>query len=376
MPVNILHLRDTFEIGGPGKTILETVSHIDNIKYRIHIAVFVARWETSETPFVLEARKKGYSIHIIRSYNQYDPRVVHKTIDLVRQLKIDIIHTHESLSNVVGLLVSRLCRVVIVTTLHGWINNSFKDKLKISFDATILRFFNSVIVVSEAMRKQVVSLRVPSQKVKTLHNSIVIDKYRKDIPEGYIGDLVCQDLKRPIIGAIGRLNAEKGHKDFVKAASIVLGKGYDPTFVIVGDGPEKGNLRRTIESLKVQSNVFLTGYIRDIQSVFRDLQLMVLPSYTEGLPNVALEALLMEVPVVATNVGGTPEIIRNGETGVLIYPASPDQLSDRIIEYLVNPEEFIRMARAGSSLVRKDFSFVNRTKKLEMLYDELMCGKN
>ena len=289
-----------------------------------------------------------------------------------KQLGIDILHTHEPLSDVVGFLASRRRRVLSVSTLHGWINNSLKDRLKTSLDLKILRFFNRVLVVSRVMREQAIRSGIPPHKIELVHNGIVVEKYDKGVPAGYINSLVNKNLKKPIIGTIGRLSAEKGHRDFVKAASMVLAKGYDPTFVMVGDGPERENLRKLIESLNVQSNVFLAGYATDMPRVFRDLHLMVLPSYTEGLPNVALEALLMEVPVVATRVGGTPEVIRNDETGVLVDPGSPEQMADKIIEYLTNPERFNGMARAGSTLVRKEFSFVHRTQKMERIYDELL----
>lgn len=374
MTINVLHLRDTHEIGGPGKTILETISHIDNKKYNLHIAVFMARCEKEETPFMKEARKRGFNIHIIRSLNQFDPRILLSIFRLIKKHKIDIIHTHEILTDILGYLISKFCNVRLITTLHGWINNKFKDKVYIYIDNAILKAFNRIIVVSNAMKEQLIHCGISSGNIDVLHNSIVVKNYKK-VSKGYLGEIVHKKIKRPVIGTIGRLSLEKGHKDFIKAASVVLQKGYDAAFFLIGDGPEKENLLRLIKNLNLEGKIFITGYLRNIQSVYSDIDLMVLPSYTEGLPNVVLEALLMEVPVIATNVGGTPEIIRNDETGFLIRPGFPEEISSKIIEYLRDPVKFEEMSKIGRLLIEKEFNFNKRTKKLEMIYEDVMDGK-
>ncbi|MGH6692215.1 MAG: glycosyltransferase family 4 protein, partial [Gammaproteobacteria bacterium] len=119
-PLNVLDLRDTHEIGGPGKTILETFRAIDPAAFTLHLGVFLTRRERDDSPFVAAARAARMPVHLIRGYNQYDPRMIWQVARLVKALRIDIVHAHEVKSDVLTYLASKVHRVPIVTTLHGW----------------------------------------------------------------------------------------------------------------------------------------------------------------------------------------------------------------------------------------------------------------
>jgi glycosyltransferase involved in cell wall biosynthesis len=372
---NILHLRDTVEIGGPGKTIFETVNTIKKDKYNIHIGVFTRWAENNTTPFIKEARNKGYNLHLIKSFNQFDPLILVNTLFLVKKLNIHIIHSHEFLSDVISMCIGGITKIPIITTLHGWICNTRKDQLYVKLDQKIIKRFDRVIVVSEDIKKKLQNSGISEQKIAVLHNCIKSAAFKKQGKKGYLNELIGVKLKKPVIGTIGRLSAEKGHEDFIEAAGIVIKKGYSANFILVGDGPDRKKLQDKIDHLNLSKNIFITGYVNDIRKVYEDLDLMILPSYTEGLPNVILEALSMEVPVIATAVGGTPEIIESPEIGVLVPPRQPEQLANAIITFLENTEKFKRKTRFGSILIEKKFNFIERTKKLEKIYDEVVLGR-
>jgi glycosyltransferase involved in cell wall biosynthesis len=120
--------------------------------------------------------------------------------------------------------------------------------------------------------------------------------------------------------------------------------------------------------------VFLPGYLSEPQLLLEETDLLVLPSHSEGLPNVALEALAMEVPVLATRVGGTPEIISDGETGRLVEPGSPEALASAIVEFLRDQRSWKEMAVRGRQVVESEFSFDARTRKLEAIYNAVSSG--
>lgn len=377
MPINILHIRDTFEIGGPGKTILETIGHINSERFKLHVAVFLGHNEKPDTPFIREAQKRNYNMHIIRSFNQYDPRIISRVLSLVKKLNIDIIHSHEGLSDIIGYIVSKLCKVSIITTLHGWIEYGVKDRIKVSLDKKVIKKYDMVIAVSETILREMTDFGVLPERLKLLYNGIVVKNYNsKGGIKGYLSEVTGIKIDGLIIATIGRLSSEKGQKDFIVAAANIIRKGYKVNFALIGDGPERDNYKRMIVELGLESNILLTGYLKDIKRVFIDIDLMVLPSYTEGLPNVVLESLLMNVPVIATRVGGTPEIIKDNETGALVNAGSPEQISSKVIEYLNNPEKYNIMTTVGKSLVKNKFNFIERTKKLEIIYNELMNSKS
>ncbi|MEZ5287585.1 MAG: glycosyltransferase [Vicinamibacterales bacterium] len=165
---------------------------------------------------------------------------------------------------------------------------------------------------------------------------------------------------------------EKGHADLIDALAIVAARGRRVSTVLAGDGPSRPDLERRIQAAGLQDDVHLPGYVSQPARLLQDADLMVLPSHTEGLPNAALEALAMDVPVLATRVGGTPEVITDGETGRLVEARAPEQMAAAILEFLDDPARWTRWALAGKAFVEANFDFRARTRKLEDLYVEMM----
>lgn len=373
-PIRVLHLRDTYEIGGPGKTIIETHRAINSLRFRLHVAVFLTRHESEDTPFVSAARACGMPVHVIRTFNQYDPRLIWRIADLVNTLGIDIIHAHEVKSDVLACLASKVRHVCIVTTLHGWIGNAKKQRLLIGLDKRVVRCFDRLIAVSAEIRRELIESGVAENKLRLLHNAIVVERYRRTGQRGLLRDLVGRDVPRPVVASIGRLSREKGHADLIEALAIVRRRGFKVSAVLVGDGPERPRLVERAQALNLAGSIHFTGYVDRPQDVLEETDLMILPSHTEGLPNAALEALAMEVPVLATDVGGTREVVSNGETGRLVPPRSPEALAAAIVDFLSDPEPWKRMAECGRALVERDFNFETRTRSLEAIYSELLVA--
>ncbi len=374
MATSVLHLRDTYEIGGPGKTILETYRAIDSSRFALHLGLFQARTDRGETPFSIAAHACGMPVHIIRGYNQYDPRMIVRVVDLVKTLGIDIVHAHEVKSDVIAYLAARLHRVPIVTTLHGWIGNGAKQRVFTALDKRIVRRFDRAIVVSRQIEEDLLAAGVPSDRLRLLHNAIVVERYRRTGQKGVLAEIVGRAVAPPVLVSIGRLSFEKGHADLVDALGIVAARNHRVSLVLAGDGPERSNLVERIRALGLQDSIHLTGYLDRPQRILEEADLMVLPSHTEGLPNAALEALAMEVPVLATRVGGTPEVIADSVTGRLVPSKTPVALADAIIEFLANRGPWKSMACRGQQLVETQFNFAARTRRLEAIYAELAGG--
>jgi glycosyltransferase involved in cell wall biosynthesis len=371
-PINVLHLRDTHEIGGPGKTILETHRAIDPSRVRLSLGVFLTRNETGESPFVAAARDYGMPVHFIRGYNQYDPRLIWRVVDLVRSQSIDIVHAHEVKSDVVAWLASKLRRVPIMTTMHGWIGNGRKQRLFIGLDQRVVRRFDRVIAVSGQIHRELTAAGVSSDRLRLLHNAIVLDRYRRTGQRGWLAQAAGGPVPGPVLASIGRLSFEKGHADLIEAIGVLARRGRRVSLVLAGDGPERARLTEQIRALGLEGSVFLPGYLAEPQRLLEEADLMVLPSHTEGLPNAVLEALAMDVPVLATRVGGTPEVVTHGETGWLVPPREPELMADAIEAFLADPAAWRLMAGRGRAVVEAQFSFEHRTRRLEALYAEMM----
>jgi len=372
--IEVLHLRDTYDIGGPGKTILETHRAIDPERFGLTLGVFLTRRESEDTPFVRAAAAAGLAVEFTRVFNQYDPRAISQTARLIKARQIDVVHTHEIRSDVIGYLATRLRRVPIVTTLHGWISHSARHRLLIALDKRVVRHFDAVIAVSSEIRREALAAGVAPQAAHLLHNAIVAERYQWSGRSGFLSRLVGRPLDRPIVVSLGRLSPEKGHADLVEALALVARRGHKVSAVLAGDGPERLGLIERVRALGLGDSVHLPGHTDLPVDVLGDADLMVLPSHTEGLPNVVLEALAMRLPVLATAVGGTPEIITDGETGRLVAAHAPEALATAIVDFVLHPVRWQQSAASGERLVRSQFTFRARTLKLEEIYIRL-CAR-
>jgi glycosyltransferase involved in cell wall biosynthesis len=374
-PIRVLDLRDTVEIGGPGKTILETHRAVDPARFALHLAVFARGDESTDTPFVRAAQAQGLPVHVLRAPSQFDPRLALSLARLVREERFDIVHSHETKSDAINWLATWRGRYISMTTLHGWIGNSRKQRAMIWLDRRLVRRFDRVLVVSDKVRSQLLASGMPAAKVTLVHNAIVLERYQRTGRPNLLDGLVGRHVEPPIAVTIGRLSAEKGHRDFVAALGLVAARGGKLSAVLVGDGPERPRLEAQVAALGLTDRVHFTGYIQAPERVFEDVDLMVLPSYTEGLPNVVLESLVMDVPVLATRVGGTPEVITDGVSGRLVAPGQPEALAAEMLAFLGDRPGWQAMARAGRAHVVAHFDFRARTRRLEQIYTELVAGR-
>jgi len=178
-------------------------------------------------------------------------------------------------------------------------------------------------------------------------------------------DMNTFNLKKPIfmrnnlIGYIGRLSAEKGVLNFIEAIPLVLKKKVDTRFIVCGQGSLAYKIRKMIEAKGLKANVELTGWIphENVPRYLNELKLLVLPSFTEGLPNILLEAMACGTPVLATSVGAIPDIIKDGETGFLLKSNDPEHIAERIVELLNKPEHLEKVSVNAYNYLRKNFSY-------------------
>jgi glycosyltransferase involved in cell wall biosynthesis len=371
-PIRVLDLRDTYEIGGPGKTIIETQRFIDRDRFALSVGVFRTRTESRETPFTRACTDVGLTVHEIHGYNQYDPLMVRRLAKLVVRERIDIVHAHESKSDMLAYLASPLHGARTMTTLHGWIGNSRKQRLLINLDRRVVARFDRAIAVSQPIREQLLAAGARPERVTLLHNAIVTDRYRRTGQRNQLGQVLGYDPPDgPRLVTIGRLSREKGHADFLEALAQVARQGHAFSAVLIGDGAERANLERQAFALGIRDRVHLPGYVAGAERVLEEVDLLVLPSHTEGLPNAVLEALMMDVPVLATAVGGTPEILTDGDTGRLVPPRDPAALAAALLDFFRQPEAWQAMARRGRAVVETRFDFRQRTRQLEAIYAEV-----
>lgn len=370
----VLDLRDSPWVDGPGRTILDTASMVDPQRYHIVVGAFSGD-RHGEHAYLSEATRRGLETYPIAERRAIDPDVLRQIVDWCRHNAIDIIHTHDFRSDLYGLIAARRLRIPAVSTCHGWIANDLKGRIYTVVDKFLLRFFDRTIVVSARMQAHLSTHGIPARKLAVIQNALIVEDYRPDRSDRSVQAELGIPAYHKVVGNIGRLSLEKCQDLFLRAAAEIIPEMPDVSFVIVGIGPEEDRLRRLVGELGIVDHVVFAGYRADMQRVYNSLDLVVQSSSTEGMPNVVLEALLMRVPVVATDVGGTAEIVTDGVSGRLITPNDSRALTAAMQEALTTTEQTTGWAAAGEKHVRDYFNHTTRLQRIMDVYDHVMEGQ-
>jgi glycosyltransferase involved in cell wall biosynthesis/protein-tyrosine-phosphatase len=368
-PIRILYLRGTLILCGPGKTILNTWRMLDS--RRFHVTIVATRPEKGERNAFLDAAAALRAPHRELAIGRgVDLKAVWRLVRMIRQEQIDILQTHDSETRRIGILAAALAGVPHVTSVHGYICNDRKERIVRWLDHQVLRLIAHVITVSGRLRQDLLDVGLRPERITLLQNAVMLTDYSSPGEGAVLRTEFGIPEHAGVVSIVGRLSAEKGHEDFLQAALTVLKAVPDTRFLIVGDGPLRGQLERRIGELALHGRVFLTGHRSNLAELYGLTDVLAISSYTEGIPNVLLEAFAYGRPAVATTVGGVPEVLEDGRTGYLVAPGEPGQLAERLITLLEDATLREGMGRAARRAVEDRFSFVERTKALERLYEQ------
>ncbi len=366
--IRVLHLRDSPWIDGPGRTIFDTATHLDPRRIEYHVGAFIPAGRVDEHPLVNSLRAAGASVHQLTDRGGFDEELVAQIVALIDELKIDVLHSSEFRSNFMALLARRRRPVKLVATVHGWIANDLRGRVYRVIDKVLLRSFDAAIFVSEATRRLIPRWWLRGRHTQVLHNGLVLEKYGRETVSAPRRPLNLDDVT---LLNVGRLSPEKG-QDLLLQAIAPLAKRYRGlNLKFAGTGPEEGRLRALAHSLGIGDRVHFLGYIQDMPALYADVDLLVQSSLTEGLPNVIVEAAYLRVPIVATRVGGTAEVIEHGDSGWLIEPGDIGAIRSGIETFLGRADEFVAMAERARSRIVEGFSISVRTERLSEFYERI-----
>lgn len=366
----VLILIATDAIGGPGKGLFQFLAHAPLDAFDYVLCNFSLKGRPMGQ-FVQEARRRGLHLRLLRQRATIDPGMIVEAARIVREHGINLVQTHGYKSNLLGLCLRLLTRTPWIGFAHGYTDDNRKMRLYNRIDRAVLRGADRVVAVSDSMRRTLIGHGVAKDQIRLIYNAV-------DRPER-IGASAGDALKRAhsigtgrkVIGVIGRLNPEKGQRVFLEAMREVTAKCPDAIALIVGDGQERHALERYSREHGLADVVVFTGYRENMSDYYGVLDLLVVPSLSEGLPNAVLEAMSFGIPVVATRVGGVPEII-NGHNGVLVAPGDPQSLAARIVELLSDEPLRASVAAAGRDSLYPRFDPCHRAGRIVDLYKELL----
>jgi glycosyltransferase involved in cell wall biosynthesis len=302
----------------------------------------------------------------------WDWRVVTQFLAVCRRERVSVWHGHDYKSNALGLLLRRFWPMHLVTTVHGWVKQTRRTPLYYRIDELCLPHYDAVICVSEDLRGRCLEFGVPPARCSLVENAIDTDEFARRTAVADAKRRIGVPPERLVVAAVGRLSGEKGFDLLIRAAHKLINNGRDMEVRIAGDGDAEPQLRSLIGELGLVGRVQLLGYQCDPRPLYEAADVFVLSSLREGLPNVVLEGMAMEVPVVATRIAGVPRLVRDGETGVLVEPGSAPELAAGLARLLDDPAARARLATAGRRTVAENYSFSARMQKVRAVYDKLL----
>jgi len=368
--MTIVHLTASRFFGGPERQMLELARALPS-PMRTVFTSFQEGGGCHE--FLGQVRRHGFEGIALRHDTPRLFSARNELVELLQEQSASILLTHGYKADLLGYFAARRAGIPIVSVSRGWTGENFRVRVYEALDRRILRRMDRVVCVSAGQAARVRRCGVPAEKVVVIHNAIRTERFElaSPGPRASLQALFSSPCQW-IVGAAGRLSPEKGFDVLVDAAAAITRREPAVGFVLYGEGVLRASLTRRIEAAGLNGRFLLPGFRKDLDRVLPSLDLLVLPSHTEGLPNVVLESLAAGVPVVATAVGGTPEVLDDGISGYLVPPGDAGALAERIGDLLGSEDRRRAMGRDGQERVQRDFTFAAQAVQYQRLFAELL----
>ena len=361
----MVHTEASRGLGGQEKRILlEAVS----LRGRGHDVLLVGQ---PDGLLRREAERAGVPFRPVAMRFVCDPAALWSFIRLFREVRPDIVHTHSSKDSWLAGLAGRMLGLPVVRTRHVSIPVS-GHRLNWAY-----RLPHLVMTTADRIRGMLVEEGVCDQsRVKVLPTGVDLSRFREGIPPCVFRGEVGLPEGVPAVGIVAQLRQSKGHEHFLRAARLLRDRGSNARFFVVGDGHWRDIFREEARRLGVlDGTVAFLGYREDIPEVMAGLDLLVIASTrTEGIPQVALQAMAMGLPIVGTDIGGVPEAIRPSGAGVVVPVGDPPALAAAVEGLLADPSRRARMGEAGRAFVRERHSLERMLEETVHAYEEVLAS--
>jgi glycosyltransferase involved in cell wall biosynthesis len=373
--MNILHIIDSGGLYGAEVMLLNLCAEQREMGLDPVIAS-IGDPHVGEKPLEAEARRRGLRVESFRMRPGPNLAGALQILRFARSEQVDILHSHGYKGNILfGLMPKVLRRIPMVSTLHGWTWTGGWSRMGLYewLDRLSLRFIDRVVIVNDAMRD-----KVRINELHVVNNGIpasgpcfsTIDPTNPmDTTDPLISSFSRQGFT---IAAVGRLSPEKGFELLLEAVAGLVAEGKDVRLVILGEGGERGRLEKMAEELGLGGRVLMPGYVADAGHYFSLFGAFAIPSFTEGLPMVLLEAMAAGIPVVATKVGGIPHVLEQGTGGLLVEPGDVAALTRGIAAVIDDPASAERRRQHACRRVREHYSSRAMANKYTEIYQSIM----
>ncbi|RMG66744.1 MAG: glycosyltransferase [Calditrichaeota bacterium] len=362
-PIRVVHLVNDLVPGGKEHGLVKLLRHMDRERFERILVVF------NRVEFTGSLEEEGCQIVRLNKAPGNDWRLPFRLARLFRSLGADVVHTHAWGTLVEGVLAARLAGVpVIIHGEHGTFpRGALHRRVQKFFWARAHRVLSVSALLADTLAEEV---GFPREKIEVVRNGVD--------PQRFYASSALRRQGRAelnlsgdgfLIGTVGRLHPVKNLPMLVRATHLLVQRGFNPRVLIVGDDDGDGaRVHRLVQALNLTEVIQLLPFTQDVNRIYNALDLFVLTSLSEGCSNVLQEAQFVGVPVVATRVGGNPELVVDGQTGLLVESDRPEQLAEAIARLMTNPDQLQRLKRAAYHHAQTHFSLNSMVEGYQQIY--------
>lgn len=370
MKIRVLHVLHQLAVGGAENGVVNIVNRMDSKRFISEIVTFVPGGRLRER--VDESRVK-----VIEELNKRpgnDWRIPMQLAQILRRERPHIVHTHAWGTLCESWIAMKLASVSV------WIHGEHGTMEEKTFNKRIQRYLwrraDQLLAVSEVLANRLAAtMDFPRERIHTIINGVDLNRFRPELPVESLRASLNLSHETHIIGIVGRLEPVKDHFTFLQAMSDVVARHPNVCALIIGDGSLRSSLQHQVEKLKMTQHVRFLGRRSDIPQLLNLMDIFVLSSQSEGMSNTILEAMACALPVVTTNVGGNPELVIDGETGILVPTSAPERLGKAMLSLLSSSKRCTEMGEYGRKRVKTLFSLEQMVANYEELYLSLLPKK-
>ena len=373
MKRKILWIIDGLGHGGAERMTLFIMQKFDRSKFDLRVCALQVK---QGNPIAYELARLGIPVDLLQIPNLRHPLNLPKIYSYIKKHKPDIVHTQLEFANVLGNIAAAMLGIPSVATMHTLgAPQQGTEYWRGQVEWASLKYFcTRIISVSESAKAHHIEHgNIPANKMVTIYNGIDLSRFR---PNGQNGNAIRTALRIPdgsfVLLTVAVLREPKGIQYMLEAMPDILRDAPNTHYLIVGEGDFGDQLKALAKSLGVEDHVTFAGQRNDIPDVLQAGDIFVLPTLIDALPTVLIEAMAVRKAIVASNVGGVPEIVEHGKNGLLVEPAKPQQLVESCLRLIKHGEIREAMAESGFQIAHSKFNIENQVNTISDTYEELI----
>ncbi len=356
-------------LGGPGRGLVQFLNNGGLDGCDPLLGAYVSAPDYAESEYIRAMRATGAPVALLRQQRKFDYGLVGQAERFVREHGATALESNGYKSHVLCWLLRRKTGLPWIAVVHGWTRENLKMRAYTAIEQIMLPLADQVVAVSESLKRRI----LPPARAKCLVIPNAVDPAEWRAGPGELNPRASLRLPAGAVlaGVVGRLSPEKGQMIFVRA--LALARAQNPLIcgLIVGDGQDRPGLEAAVSAAGLEPYCFFTGYTTEVAPWYRAMDILAMPSFSEGMPCAALEGMCLGLPLLASHVGGVPEVVLDNRTGLLLPPGDAEALASALLVLAGNPIRRQAMGEAGRQRALEHFSARDRAARLLSLYARL-----